>query len=217
MAMPYPSGQFEILISFSTWHTDRVILTVDFGTENHGESMSRRYITSDEAPISKAGRWGPRRMQVDECWAVVKAEDVYDQLLDEQLPALQSGATGVIKAPTGRYCGHRDISVAWEVRANALWRFGRVFLRCPRCRQRVTRIYLPVSSSEPACRTCYGLTYESRQRLNYKARGFFGLLSWSDASRFITLGEQRRRRRAARARQADRAAFLNVPRWNTSR
>src|SRR5262249_47610026 len=30
---------------------------------------------------------------------------------------------------------NRSVSIDWEVRANAVWRFGRVFLRCPQCAQ----------------------------------------------------------------------------------
>jgi hypothetical protein len=176
-----------------------------------------RPINTEDMAVWQSGRWGPRRMRVTECHGVVNAEDVYTRLIDENLQALEPGAKGMVNAPTGRYCGQRDISVAWEVRANRLWRFGRLFLRCPRCRQRVTRIYLPYSTDSPACRQCYGLTYESRQRRNYKLRG--GLSgafdrTFGSVAVWQTFHEREQRARAARERQADRRAILKEPRWN---
>jgi hypothetical protein len=56
----------------------------------------------------------------------------------------------------------------WEVRQNAVWRRGRVFLRCPRCQRCCTRLYLPLETLWLACRRCWGLTYVSRQLQNYK-------------------------------------------------
>jgi hypothetical protein len=35
-------------------------------------------------------------------------------------------------------------TLSWELRPNSVWRFGRAFLVCPRCEQRVTRVYVPV-------------------------------------------------------------------------
>ena len=35
-------------------------------------------------------------------------------------------------------------------------------------RQRATRLYAPVAGLQPRCRTCWGLTYQSRQQNNYK-------------------------------------------------
>jgi hypothetical protein len=103
---------------------------------------------------------------------VVKAEDTYTALLTE-FPLLSPGAHGTLSwAVEGR-----THFAGWQVRANAVWRCGRVFLTCPRCGRRCTRLYLPLPESWLACRRCWGLTYSSRTLLNYKdspwGRGMF--------------------------------------------
>jgi hypothetical protein len=104
-------------------------------------------------------------------------------------------------------------SVLWirfEVRANAVWRFGRLFLRCPTCCQFVTRMYVPRSAAPALCRLCWGLTYESRQHRNYKDSGLFAFvgltLRWFAQSE--TLRQRECRAEAARARYAERRAIL---------
>jgi hypothetical protein len=55
------------------------------------------------------------------------------------------------------------------VRSHAVWRHGRLFLRCPWCGARCTRLYLPdPRSAGPACRRCLGLTYASRATRTYR-------------------------------------------------
>ena len=75
-------------------------------------------------------------------------------------PGAQGRATYTIKG--------REVTATWEVRQNAVWRAGRVFLRCARCCRRCTRLYLPLADSWLACRRCWGLTYASRTLQNYK-------------------------------------------------
>lgn len=42
-----------------------------------GGSRPRRYVTRDDVPVCVSGRWGPRRMRVEECAVVVRAEQVH--------------------------------------------------------------------------------------------------------------------------------------------
>lgn len=95
---------------------------------------------------------------------MIRAEDVYTALLKDDAPRVAPGAGGTF---TCSIAG-RELSAAWEVRPNSLWTRGRVFLRCPRCGLRRTRLYLPLETSWLACRTCWGLTYASRTLYNYK-------------------------------------------------
>ena len=39
-----------------------------------------------------------------------------------------------------------SVSIDFELLPNAVWRFGRVFLRCPECGRRATRIYIPTEN-----------------------------------------------------------------------
>jgi hypothetical protein len=64
--------------------------------------------------------------------------------------------------------GPRSLTANWEIRQNAVWQRGRVFLRCSRCRLLCTRLYMPLEESWLACRRCWGLTYASRTLQNYK-------------------------------------------------
>jgi hypothetical protein len=125
----------------------------------------RRYVTSEEAAVwCPGGRWGPRRTRVNECWSLLRAEDIYGALLKEVPVRIRPGAAG-----TATYTVEgRQFTASWEVRQNAVWRRGRVFLRCSRCDRRCTRLYLPLETSWLACRRCWGLSYVSRQLLNYK-------------------------------------------------
>jgi hypothetical protein len=50
----------------------------------------------------------------------------------------------------------REFSFAWEVCPNAVWRFGRVLMHCPRCARRTTRLYVATSNGWLACRRCWG-------------------------------------------------------------
>src|SRR5262245_20081797 len=103
---------------------------------------------------------------VAQCWAVLRAEDVYTHLLRSNPTRTQPGEDGDLAwSLEGR---PEPMSIAWELRANAVWRFGRVFLKCPRCQRGATRIYVPTREASAACRRCWGLTYRSTQERNYK-------------------------------------------------
>jgi hypothetical protein len=99
---------------------------------------------------------------------------------------------------------------SWDVKAevlpNAVWRRGRLFFRCPRCEQRVTRLYIPLAGLEPRCRRCWGLSYES-QSWSYNASGGLGSL-FGPVAYVTTLCRREERQRAARARYDARRAFL---------
>jgi hypothetical protein len=149
-----------------------------------------------------AGRWGPRRVRVNQCWAVLTAETVYTQMMRDDVTRVRPGNGGSLNwSPGGR-----SLFIDYELRPNAVWRFGRVFLTCPRCRQRATRIYVPAIDTDPACRRCWGLTYESK-KANYRTKGFLGDLfgSWAEAD---TIVARDRRRSASVARYAERRAIL---------
>lgn len=125
----------------------------------------RRWITCADANVScPGGRWGRRRTRVTECWAVLRAEELYTELLRRDAAGVHPGAKG---SATLRLEG-RDEIADWEIRANAVWRRGRVFWNCPRCGRRCTRLFVPLANSWLACRRCWGLTYNSRALLNYK-------------------------------------------------
>lgn len=99
-----------------------------------------------------------------ECWSILGAEDIYTALLRHDASRVAPGAKG-----TSTYnVQGRELSAAWEVRENAVWRHGRVFLLCPRCSLRCTRLYVPLSDANLGCRQCWGLTYGSRTLRNYK-------------------------------------------------
>ena len=127
----------------------------------------RRYIRpgEDAAVWIESGRWGPKRVKVSQCWATLRAEDVYTGLLRDDSKRARPGARGVL---SWTLSAEHTVEVAWELRANAVWRFGRVFLTCPACNRRATRIYIPGENFPARCRRCFGLTYESRQERNDK-------------------------------------------------
>jgi len=124
----------------------------------------RRWINQWDAAVWCGGRWGRRRARTSECWAILRAEDVYTGLLQDDASRVQPGAQG---NATYKFKS-RDVTANWEIRANAVWRRGRVFLGCPRCGRRCTRLYVPREDLGPACRRCWGLTYASRTLQNYK-------------------------------------------------
>jgi hypothetical protein len=101
-----------------------------------------------------AGRWGSRRVRVGECATVARAEDVYSRVNDDR-----GRGAFELEIP-----GVRSWVIGWELRPNNVWARGRLFLICPRCDTRATRLYAPLSELRPECRRCWGLTYESRAR-----------------------------------------------------
>jgi hypothetical protein len=163
----------------------------------------RRYINPAAVGTYVAGgRWGPRRVRTDECRAILTAETAYTRLLTDP-GTVRVGGRGTVTYELGT----RVVTVPFEVRANTVWRYGRVFLRCPRCSGRVTRVYLPRSDAGAACRKCWGLTYRSRMA-DYKARGPLAFLgSWGEAA---TVLARERRRERSRERWAERTVLRRI-------
>jgi hypothetical protein len=159
-------------------------------------------VTSEQAAVwCRSGRWGPKRVRVTQCWAAITAEVLYTALLRDDLAKVKPGGRGAL---TWTLPG-QTVKLDWELRANAVWRFGRAFLKCPRCSRLATRIYLPLADSWPACRRCWGLTYESRQHSNYKGDGWFSPRSLAESQ---TTMERERRAEAAARRYAERRSIL---------
>lgn len=178
----------------------------------YGRAHRRWILPNREAKVwCPGGRWGPRRTRVEECWATVAAEVVYTYLLKDDASKLRPGAQGTA---TFELEG-REFRSSWEVRQNAVWRRGRVFLRCPRCSHRSTRLYVPTADAWLACRTCWGLTYQSRTLLNYKdslwGRGSLAqMFGTSQREWAFSMTNERRQRRRDRSleRWAERRRLL---------
>src|SRR5262245_28423096 len=92
------------------------------------------------------GRWGPRRIRVEEAGATLRAETAYDCLIRDALAVMRPGAIGELAWRVG----DRVLPVKWELRANHVWQFGRAFLHCPVCGRLATRLYLPVPQARSA-------------------------------------------------------------------
>jgi hypothetical protein len=169
----------------------------------------RRYVRPglDADVWCASGRWGPRRVLVSECRAVVRAEDIYTDLLRKGAARMKPGASGSVSWSLPGRPG--PFSAEWEIRANAVWRFGRVFLRCPRCQRLATRIYVPRADAWAACRRCWGFSYESRQQRTYRVGGglsrILGPLAHS-----LTRRERERRAEASERRYAERREILRA-------
>ena len=71
------------------------------------------------------GRWGPRRVRVTECVAVVRAEDLYTTLHEDKSGPKEWGPGSRGTAIFRIY--DRDLTAQWEIRPNPVWRRGRVF------------------------------------------------------------------------------------------
>src|SRR5688572_24441269 len=95
-----------------------------------------------------------RRMRVTECWATLRAERVYAQLLAagaELKPGDRAELEMLVPTATDD-CFSTPWYVTAESLANPLWRYGRLFLRCLRCDARCSRLYVPRPSLQPRCR-----------------------------------------------------------------
>lgn len=182
-----------------------------------GGRRPRQIGRGDAAVSCPGGRWGRRRTRVTECWAALRAEDNYTALLRDDATAVKPGARGTVTWTIGSGAESRSVSVGWEIRANGVWRRGRVFLACPRCDRRCTRLYLPLRDSWLACRRCWGLTYASRTLQNYKdslyGRGAFARMfrtSQRDWALLATHEKSKERREASLQRWAKRKRYLGV-------
>lgn len=183
------------------------MLVVDFGINRERRGgRRRRYILPSEAPVFvSSGRWGRRRARVNQCWATLRAEAVYDQFLRERVAALKPGWRATVRVQI-RIADSNAVS-PWsldvEVLPNPIWRRGRLFYRCPACARRASRLYVPLSELQPRCRRCWGL--------NYASQGWTYNRGWplDRVFRRATTQEARaERRRAARLRYAERRALL---------
>jgi len=66
---------------------------------------------------------------------MLTAEGVYTGLLRDDSSKARPGAHGSLEWTLP---GGRSLSLDWELRANAVWRFGGAFLRCPQCQRLAT-------------------------------------------------------------------------------
>jgi hypothetical protein len=178
-----------------------------------------RWAPKNELRVYGHGRWGPRRVRTSECFTVIRAEDVYTALLRDDADRVSPGARGT----TTWKWRDREATAGWEVRQNAVWRRGRVFLRCPRCLRRCTRVYVPLKTSWPACRRCWGLSYDSRQLLNYKdtlwGRGALARMfatTQRDWAFQATSDKRQERSERARKRWSERQRILRARRRQRS-
>lgn len=82
----------------------------------------------------------------------------------------------------------------------------------PRCKRLATRIYWFRGGASPACRRCWGLTYESRQERNYKGArvGFLATLGMDrrGLSQWYTEISREARKGLSHRRCAERRAIL---------
>ena len=174
--------------------------------------MRKRWIWPHEAAVScPGGRWGRRRTRTTECCGVLRAEDVYTALLKDDARRVRPGAHGSAIYAINK----REFTFRWEVRQNAVWRRGRVFLRCPRCSLRCTRLYIPLEDSWAACRHCWGLTYASRTLQNYKdsvwGRGRFAtMFGISQRDWAYEMTDEKRRRQGERSKERWTARRLRL-------
>ena len=191
---------------------------VDFGTPNQRSTLRRggrrpRQIGRGDAAVScPGGRWGRRRTRVTECWAVLRAEDAYTALLTGGA-RLSPGYRADLEATVGE----RTFRYFVELRPNAVWRFGRLFMRCPSCSRWRTRLYVPTKDASLMCRSCWGLTYTSRTLQNYKnspvGRGQFARMfgtSQRDWALLATYEKRRERLEASRERWAERRRYQAI-------
>ena len=83
----------------------------------------------------------------------------------------------------------------------------------PSCSRPATRIYVPTEDARPACRRCWGLTYESRQERNYKpGHSYLAYLGLSPLNLAHSLAHTARvtRAEAAAKRYAERREILGA-------
>src|SRR5262245_50405643 len=113
----------------------------------------RPYRIPSDVPITGTReRGGRRRGRVERCPCVLRAEDVYGERLCERVAF---GPGSRFRLSVTLYGAIWEFDA--EVLPNAVWRRGRLFLLCPHCQRRATRLYVPIARLEPLCRRCWGL------------------------------------------------------------
>ena len=175
-----------------------------------GGYRGRRCVVPGQAPVwVPSGRWGPRRARVEECQAILRAESIYDTIVRSG-DYFGPGSRGFLTwQPHTESLGKSSPvwNLTFDVLANAVWRRGRLFLQCPHCARRATRLYVPIANLQPRCRRCWGLNY-ALQSWSYKPTGFLGGLLGPLA--YATTFERRKKRReASKARYEARRQFLS--------
>jgi hypothetical protein len=100
-----------------------------------GGGRRRRFIRPGDADVWLSGRWGRKRLCVSRCAHLMTAETVYDTALRQGTVLAPGSRLRISWGVEGREC-----EAVAEVRSNAVWRHGRLFLRCPRCDRRATRL-----------------------------------------------------------------------------
>ena len=79
-----------------------------------------RWAPSHDRRVYGHGRWGPRRVRVTECWSILRAEDVYTGLLQDDAARVAPGARGIATFTAEG----REFIASWEVRQNTVWPVG---------------------------------------------------------------------------------------------
>jgi len=174
------------------------------------EPWQRRCAEPSEIGVYvREGRWGPRRLRVTECDGMITAEGVYDSCVRVGL-ALRPGFRAAVVMPivTTTHGKKPTVStttwlLSFEMLPNLIWRFGRLFLRCPRCDCRVTRLYVPILGQSPRCRRCWGLAYAS-QSWSYHRDGYSSQVCY-----LTTAGKREARRKDSRQRCSERSVLAD--------
>lgn len=137
--------------------------------------------------ISCGGRFGRRRVRVNQCWLILRAEETYDAIPES---VTKEHHTFTVRCDGGQW------RVTAELRPNPIWRLGRLFYRCSQCGNLATRLYVPRPELDMRCRTCWGLSYESK---SWSYHG--GFMGWA---RDICLSATEARREVRRLRSLHR-------------
>jgi len=164
----------------------------------------RRSVVPGIVPVwVETGRWGPRHVRVNECAAIFRAERIYAQLMLAGRNIRPGYGAIIAVKPFANSVVEWHLKV--EVVANAVWRRGRMFIVCRRCRRRAARLYIPTPQREPRCRRCWCLSYES-QSWSYRPKRVGSLVAV--VPRLITDGHRTARTQAAKRRYRERRAAL---------
>ena len=146
-----------------------------------------RVRNSSALPLFCSGRFGRRRIRVNQCWLTLKAEESYDSAVRLRQEIGERRTFNVS-------CGSQEWRVETQLLPNRIWRHGRMFFVCQQCRNRATRLYVPSQGLDMRCRSCWGLSYESRSWSYHP-----GFMGWSRDVCLATT-ESRREERKARSR-----------------
>ena len=121
-------------------------------SENRELSACRRYPSKQVEHLMFAGGAGQHSIRSEKL-------KLPSSELTEPAEEIDSGFVVVERRVRHRQIDHTLASairfdVGWQIRPNAIWRLGRLFLACPACRRPATRLYVPTPAASPACRSC---------------------------------------------------------------